>query len=202
MVRCDAMALKMPRNSLFAILLRSRWWVSAAVGAVLALVAAALLPDGYRLVGALSTAPFFIIAALAARRQAGLPSAAEVEQWRQDLAGMAWPAFADLLEQAFRRDGHEVRRADGQAGWDFELQRGGRTMLVAARRWKSARAGLEPLRALQSARVSAGADDALVISLAELTDAARAFAVAEGIAVWQADELARAFRGMHTPVSG
>jgi len=196
------MALKMPRNSLFAILLRSRWWVSAAVGAVLALVAAALLPDGYRLVGALSTVPFFVISALAARRQAGLPSAAEVEQWRQDLARMAWPAFADLLEQAFRRDGYEVRRADGQAGWDFELLRGGRTMRVAARRWKSARAGLEPLRALQAARTEGGADDALVISLAELTDAARDFAAAERIAVWRADELARAFRGMQPPAKG
>ena len=26
---------------------------------------------------------------------------------------MPWPAFADLLEQAFRRDGHEVRRTGG-----------------------------------------------------------------------------------------
>lgn len=196
MLRSAAMPLKMPRNSLFAILLRSRWWVSAGVGAVLALVAAALLPDGYRVAGALSTLPFFVIAALAARRQAGLPTAAEVEQWRQDLSRMAWPAFADLLERAFQRDGHEVRRADGQAGWDFELQRGGRKQLVAARRWKSARAGLEPLRALQAAREAAEADDALFISLAELTDAARDLAAGQRIAVWQADELARAFRGM------
>ena len=114
---------------------------------------------------------------------------------------MNWNNFAAVLEEAFRRDGFEVRRGQ-TAPVDFELARGGQHMLVSARRWKSAQTGLEPLRALQSARASAGADDALVISLAELTDAARDFAAAERIAVWRADELARAFRGMHSPVKG
>jgi len=40
-------AFKLPRNSLFAMLLRSPWWISFAVAGVLSLVAMALLPEAY-----------------------------------------------------------------------------------------------------------------------------------------------------------
>ena len=43
--RSAAMKFKMAENSLFAILLRSRWWVSFTVGAGWALLAAALVPQ-------------------------------------------------------------------------------------------------------------------------------------------------------------
>ena len=45
---CHPMAFTLPKNSLFAVLLRSRWWVSLSVGVVLGVVATALLPDAYR----------------------------------------------------------------------------------------------------------------------------------------------------------
>ena len=38
------MKLRMAENSLFAILLRQRWWVSASIALAIGLVAAALLP--------------------------------------------------------------------------------------------------------------------------------------------------------------
>ena len=44
--------------------------------------------------------PFAAIAVMALRRQWHLPNAARIEQTQQALATMAWPAFADLLEQA------------------------------------------------------------------------------------------------------
>jgi restriction system protein len=68
-------------------------------------------------------------------------------------------------------------------------------MVVAARRWKSARVGLEALRALQAAREAREAPDALLIALGELTDTARPFAARHRIAVWQAAEIAQALRG-------
>ena len=105
---------------------------------------------------------------------------------------MAWPAFADLLEQAFRRDGHEVRRLNAGAV-DFELQRKGKTLLVSARRWKSARTGLEPLRELQAAREKADAA-ALYVGLGEISEPAAAFAAQHRIAFWQTRELAEAWR--------
>jgi len=193
------MKLKMAQNSLFAVLLRSPWWISAAIGAVLGGLGVALLPESWRAAGALSGFPFFVIGALAAWRQSKLPSAARVDETQKAVAAMAWPAFAALLEQAFARDGHAVQRGKANDAADFVLERQGRRMLVSARRWKSARIGIDTLRALQAAREAAGDDlpnDALLIGLGELTDNARPFAAEHRIAIWQAAELAQALRGL------
>lgn len=189
------MKLRMAKNSLFAILLRKPWWVSLAIAAALGLVAAALLPAAYKAVGVFSGLPFLVIAAVAAWRQARLPSAARVEATRTAVAGMAWPAFAALLERAFAREGWRVERA-GAGSHDFVLEREGRRMLVGARRWKSAQTGLEALRALQAAREQSDASDALLIGLGALSDAARTFAAGHRIGIWQAPEIARALDGL------
>jgi restriction system protein len=185
----------MAPNSMFAVLLRSPWWISALIALLIGLVAMALLPETFRTAAAFSGFPFLVIAALALRRQWGLPSAARVAQTEAAVAGLAWPAFAGLLEQAFRRDGYTVQRGSTPAV-DFELERQGRRMLVSARRWKSAHTGLEPLRALQAAREASDAADALCIGLGPVSDNARAFMSEHGIQVWQGHELAQALRGL------
>ncbi|MBE0550178.1 MAG: restriction endonuclease [Rubrivivax sp.] len=185
----------MAKNSLFATLLRSPWWVSGVIALVLGLLGVALLPERFRIAGALSGLPFAVIAVVAARRQWHLPSAARIAETQQALATMTWPAFAALLEQAFRRDGYTVQRGK-TAGVDFELERQGRRMLVSARRWKSARTGLEALRALQAVREAADAPDALYVGLGEISANAQPFAAEHRIAIWQAAELAQALRGL------
>ena len=189
------MKLKMAENSLFAVLLRSPWWVSMVLGAVIAVLALALLPQDYRVVGALSAAPFVVIGAMAGWRQRKLPSSAQVQRTTDAVGAMAWTQFAPLLEQAFQRDGWSVKRS-AAGDFDFELQRKGRTMLVAARRWKSAHTGLEALRALQQARERLEAPDALLICLGGLTDTAQPYAAEHRIAVWQTAELAQALNGL------
>jgi restriction system protein len=195
------MKFQMAKNSLFGVLLRSPWWASAGLGVFVGLLALAVLPEALRVAGALSGFPFIVISAVAAWRASNLPSAARVEQTQQAVAAMAWPAFANLLEQAFQRDGYTVVAREPRAtpAVDFVLERKGRRMLVCARRWKSARTGIEPLRALQAAREAAGDDlphDALLIGLGEPTDSARPFAAEHRIALWQAAELAQALRGL------
>jgi restriction system protein len=185
----------MAKNSMFAILLRSPWWISGLVAFSLGLLGWTLLPDRFRAAGALSGLPFLVIAALAARRQWGLPSDARVAEVHQALATTAWQAFAALLEQSFVRDGYAVQRS-GTSAVDFEIERQGRRMVVCARRWKSARTGLENLRALQAARDATESPHALYIGLGPLTDAARSFAAENRITVWQAAELAQALRGL------
>lgn len=185
----------MAKNSLFAILLRSPWWISIGIALLLALVCLALLPDPFRVVGALSGLPFVVTGVIAASRQWRLPGAARVAETQQALAQLAWPAFEALLEQAFVRDGYTVQRSK-TAGVDFELERRGRRMLVCARRWKSARTGLEALRALQAAREAGDAPDALYIGLGPISDNAQPFAAQHRIAIWQATELAQALRGL------
>ena len=198
------MKFAMAKNSLFAVLLRSPWWISLAVAGAIAMVSIAVLPDAWRVVGALSGFPFLIIAGLAAWRQRLLPNAARVEATREAVSRMTWPAFSALLEQAFRRDGYTVVRAKGaqsDKGVDFVLDRQGRRMLVGARRWKSAHTPLETLRGLQTAReaVEDVPADALMIGLGELTDGARTFAAEHRIAVWQAAEIAQALRSLPLP---
>ena len=200
----------MAKNSLFAVLLRSPWWVSLAIAAGIGVAAMALLPPDWRGVALFSGFPFVVLSGMAAWKQWFVPSAARVQQTRQAVAAMAWPAFSRLLEDAFKRDGYSVQRGSGDAV-DFVLERKGRRMFVSARRWKSARLGLETLRALQAAREAAETDvatnsatnsatglktDALCISLGELTDSARPFAAAHRVAVWQAPEIAQALRGV------
>jgi len=119
---------KMAENSLFAVLLRSPWWVSVAIAAGLALLAVALLPAEYRVVGAVSALPFVVIGAMAARRQWRLPSTAQVSHTLQAVGRMAWPEFARQLEEAFQRQGYTVERrftgqiearATGDASFEF-----------------------------------------------------------------------------------
>jgi restriction system protein len=195
------MKLRMAENSLFAILLRQRWWVSASVALALGLVGMALLPADWRVAGALSGFPFAVIAVMAAWRGRHTPSADRVAQVEAAVRAMPWPAFAALLEQAFQRDGHRVQRispSNSSSGADFELLRQGQTLLVSARRWKSAHTGIEPLRELQAARDKAGAA-ALCIGLGQLSEPAAAFAAQHRIAIWGAAELAEALRGLPLP---
>ncbi len=191
-----------PRNSLFALLLRSPWWVSVLIAGGLGLVAAALLPSDFRVVGALSGFPFLVIAAMAAQRQWRLPSAARVRQTEAAVSAMAWAEFQALLADSFRRNGFEVQAGSGGV-IDLVLRRQGRTMLVAARRWKTARLGVEPLRALQAARQadhdSADTPQAVCICLGALSDNAVPYAAQHGITLWRAPELALALRGMPLP---
>ncbi len=189
------MKFEINKNSLFAVLLRSPWWVSLIAAAALGLLAAALMPAQYRIAGALSGLPLLVISVVAARRQWRQPSASLTARTMAAVGTMSWPAFAALLEQGFVRDGYAVQPGSGEA-FDFRLERRGRTMLVSARRWKAARTGLESLRALQAAREAADAADALFIGLGPLTDNAGPYAARHRIAVWQATELAQALRGL------
>ncbi|MBC7726326.1 MAG: restriction endonuclease [Microbacteriaceae bacterium] len=185
----------MAKNSLFSILLRSRWWFSLLIAVGLGALAYALLPEQFRVVGALSGLPFAVVAVVAAVRQWDVPSAARVTATQRALVAMPWAAFAVLLEQAFRRDGYTVQRGK-MAPVDFELERQGQRTLVSARRWKSARTGLEALRPLQAARAATEAPGAIYIGLAPLSDTAQPFAAEHRITVWHATELAHALRGL------
>jgi restriction system protein len=185
------MKFRMAENSLFAVLLRSRWWISFLIAGALAAAAAAVLPADYRIVGALSGFPFAVIGAMALRRQWGRPSEAQALAAAQAVGAMGWPEFSALLQRAFEREGYAVRAAKPGGAVDFELERAGLRTLVSARRWKSARIGAEALRPLIAARDAAGAQHAVHIGVGELTEQARPLAQQPGISVWQGAELSR-----------
>ena len=109
------MRLQMAEKSLFAVLLQAPWWISLLIALMLGGVAAALRPASYKAVGVVFGLPFAVIAELAALRQRNLPSSAQVLRTGAALSTLAWPQFALLLEQAFRREGYNVQRGSNEA---------------------------------------------------------------------------------------
>ena len=162
----------MNKNSLFAILLRSPWWVSFLVAGGLFALVRFVLPTLY---AAFVPLPFIGIGCYAAWRQLRAPSAGAVAAALESMRAMSWDDFSAALEEAFRREGYHVKRL-ASAGADLELTRAGRVTLVAGKRWKVARAGIEPLRELESVRQARDAHEGLFVAAGEVTENARAYA--------------------------
>ena len=184
------MKWEMHENSLFAVLLRSAWWVSFAIGLAISAVGATALPAQWRVFGFVTGAPFLVIGCIAAWRQFRQPSSGRVERTLAAVRTLSWSDFAAALEEGFRRDGYAVSRVDGPAA-DFELRKEWRTLLVAAKRWKVARTGVEPLRELSAARDAREAHECLYVATGDVTDQARSFAAQHRIRFVEGAELAR-----------
>lgn len=176
------MKLKMAKNSLFAMLLRSPWWISFVVAAGLALASGVLLAPQYVVFGLMSAIPFLVIGSIAAYRQIRAPSAQKVEQILQRAAAMPWREFRDELEQAYREQGFTVTRLEGHAA-DLQLALGAQTTLVAGKRWKAGSHGIKPLRTLDKSRQAQDVSHCIYITLTEPNDATRRFAEQNAISL-------------------
>jgi restriction system protein len=181
----------MSPNSLFAILLRSPWWISFALAAAMGVTASTILPKDMATFGPFMGLPFVVTGCIALWRQLRAPRASRIVAIESHLAGLNWKECAALVEEAYRRGGYQVKRREGAA--DFTLEKDGRTTLVAAKRWKAASLGLEVLRDLDAAREAGGAAGAEVIAAGAVTDNARRFAEERGISVVSGPALARLF---------
>lgn len=188
------MKLKMAPNSLFAVLLRSPWWISMGIAVLLGAASHALLPAEYRLLGAMGGIPFAGIGFIALWRQLRKPSASQAEAISQAAARMTWPDFRDALERGFVRAGFVVTRVD--QGADLEIKRDGRTTLVSAQRWKAARHGQEALQALHAAAQARGASGCIYVALGSFSPNAERFASQRQIELMQGESLARLFRNV------
>jgi len=180
------MKFRMHEKSLFAILLRSPWWISIVIAAGIAAVAALLVPPAYAVAAGL---PFLVIGGIAAWRQLRAPSAARIERTLEAVRAMSWGDFSGALEDGFRRDGYIVSRFDGAAA-DFVMTKAGRTALVGCKRWKAARTGVEPLRDLDAARRARDVHECIYVTTGELTDGASAFASENKIRIVRVPDLA------------
>ncbi len=180
----------MAPNSLFAILLRSPWWISFAAAAGIALLCGALLPRHVAPYAAVGVLPLVIVGGMAAWRQWRAPSAARVDAALASAAAMPWRDFCAALERAWQADGQAVQRLDGRQA-DLRLERGGQTLLVTARRWKAATHGVEPLRELQAAVQAQQASAGVYVALqGQVSDNAREFARSHGLVLMESDALA------------
>jgi len=184
----------MAENSLFAILLRSSWWISVLVAAAVVLISRIVLPEKYFVFGAVGAFPFLVIGSIALWREAQKPSASKVSRTLEAVGAMSWRDFSAVMEKAFRRDGYEVVRVDA-AGVDFEMRKAGRKTLVNCKRWKVGRTGVEPLRELLAARERHEADEVVYVATGQVTEQAGRYAAGKRIRLMQGEDLARLLQG-------
>ena len=181
------MKLQMHRNSLFAILLRSPWWVSLVVAGALFAGLRLLVPPLYASFFAI---PFLVVGGYAAWKQLRAPSAASIGKKLEAARALDWPAFAAQMEAGFRREGFEVTRLDAEDA-DFQLEKSGTRILVACKRWKAARTGVEPLRHLKAAARARKVPDCIYVVAGEVTPVAASFAAENGISIFTGIEIAK-----------
>jgi restriction system protein len=178
--------LKMHENSLFAVLLRSPWWLSAIVAAAIFGVLRVWLPWGYAFFAGL---PFIVISAHVAWKQLRSPGAGRIAKTLERLRAQSWEDFSHAMEEAYRREGYSVSRLDDVRA-DFELVQGARHTVVACKRWKAMRTGVEPLRELVAAREAREAHHCVYVATGEVTEQARAFAANKQVKLLSGPELA------------
>ena len=171
----------MSSNSLFAILLRSPWWISFVIAAVIGMAGAALLPEKYALMGVLGSLPILGVGCVAAWRQLRAPSEAQIDATVDAALALPWRTFADTLHNAWQAGGAVVERLPGP-GADFRLTQDGRVTLVSARRWKAASHGADPIRQLLASMQAEGAAAASYMAIqGDVSEAARTLARDNGV---------------------
>ena len=181
------MKLQMAKDSLFAILLRSPWWVSFLIAAGLFAAASLWLPGIYAFFIAL---PLLVIACYVSWQQLRAPSEARIAGTLEALRSMSWDEFSGAVEDAFGREGYSVRRLAGGPA-DLSRTKAARFSLVGCKRWKPARTGIEPLRELHAARIEHEAHECIHIAAGEISDNARTFATEKKIRLFHGAELVK-----------
>ena len=179
----------MSEKSLFAVLLRSPWWVSFAVAIAVGVAGFMLLPERFKTVGALSGMPFVVISSMAFWRQMRAPNPARVEATLQALAALSSRDFLSVLEAGYRDAGYVVSRV-GINGADLSISKAGRASLVSCKRWKAATHGAEPLRELNAAMTLHEANLGVYVAANALSEPAAAFASKHSIRLLQGTALA------------
>ena len=190
------MKFKMPRNSIFAVLLRSPWWISAAIAALLSVGGFAALPLEYAAMGVFAAIPFAVIAIMAAW--------AAARAVRNARAGRGAGRRRDVLDGFFphgssRLPARRLRgRAPAGARRRFRPEQG---RPRRHRRRPALEGGARRRRALaklQAERERRGAREAICIALGEVPDTALQYARANGVSLMQAPELAKLLRDLKT----
>lgn len=195
------MKFKMHERSLFALLLRSPWWVSLLISAAIGLLVRLAVPEDYRMYGYPAISPFVVIGLYALYKQLRAPSGARVAAVQGAVLALSWREFSALIEAAFTRDGFGVTRIDLPAA-DFEIIKAGRVALVSAKRWKAGSHGAGPLEELAALRRSRDAAETMYISAGALTENAQRFAATEGMRIINGIDLAVLLHDLPPPRAG
>lgn len=194
------MKFKMAPNSLFAILLRSPWWISFVIAGAIIAASIAWLPARFAIYGAIGGLPIAGVGLVAAWRQLRAPSAVQVSANVDAALAMPWREFSKALENAWQQAGYQVERVEGAA--DLRLSEKDQVTLVSARRWKAASHGVEPLRQLHAAMKATGAGAGIYIAAqGTLTEQAQTFAREHSLTLLPASALAQLLSSASPPAA-
>ena len=180
------MKFRINEKSLFAVLLRSPWWMSLVIAALLFAGVRLVIPEVY---AAFSALPFVVISAIAAFKQSKIPGPERVAQVTEAVNAMGWQDFSGVLQAGLTGAGWKVLPYEGQ-GADFELRQGTGITLCCARRWKGARVGVDALKELDAARRKHGAGSGLFVATGQISAQARTYAAENAIRFVEPLELA------------
>ena len=101
-------------NSLFAVLLRSPWWVSVLIAIAIAAALRIFLPLEFAIFGGL---PFGVIACVAGWRQFKRPRAKRIAATLGRARALSGDAFRAALEEGYRRQGYSAKRGEARRIW-------------------------------------------------------------------------------------
>lgn len=191
-------SFKMSDKSLFAVLLRSPWWISFVLAVVVGAACFKLFPERFAVVGALSGLPFAVIGGIAIWKQRGIPNPARIDEMLQKLSTLSARDFASALETAYAKDGYTVVKVTAN-GADLSITKAGRTALVNSKRWKAATHGIDPVRELSVAMEALDATQGIYFALNPLSETAQHFASKNGIRVMPRTQLALLMQSAATP---
>ena len=177
---------KPAKGSLFALLVNAPFWVSLLIAGALFAVAHNFLPAVLALA---TTLPFLGTACFAGWRQYRTPSPARVSETMEALRAMPWEQFAQLMADAFRREGYTVGVLESGIV-SYELGKSGYNTVASCKRWKVAQTGIGPLRELADAGHAREARSCIYVAAGDFTETAQAFAREKSIRLLHGAELA------------
>ena len=186
------MALRMSEGSLFAVLLRSPWWYSALIAALVVSVSLLLVGGKYLIFGLAAAFPFIAIACYALFRQLQRPGSKRVQAVAQAARKMPARDVAKKIASVYEANRYDSAPFSGNAA-DLELTRGAKKILLCSKRFKAANTGIEPLKQLVAAGEKAEATSYLYVTLGEVSEQAREYARKNDIELIRHQSLAAYF---------
>ncbi len=93
----------------------------------------------------------------------------------ETLRNMTWLEFEHLVGEIYRRQGYKVEEKGGSGpdgGIDIALRRGGETVLVQCKQWKTQSVGVKPLRELRGVAANQKAARGIFVTCGGYTQAA------------------------------
>ncbi len=177
------MKFKISEKSLFAVLLRSPWWYSLALGVAVIAASRALLSNELWIFGAMGGVPFLVITGIAVYRQRNRMSQAAIATTLESMGQQGWKDFSAQLETQLGRHGYHIDSRSAGSGADYVVSRQGRISVLCAKRWKAAQVSESDLQALRNSMDQHEARDGLYLSLGRANAKTQAFAQLNRIAI-------------------